>query len=95
MKDCQKWCKILIDEIYIKPSTQYQGYHVVGFSDDEPDKAAKTVLSFMVSTLMGGPSFVACLIPIYSSDHELLFDQINRLIKNYKRLLWICLPCSD
>ena len=30
---------------------------------------------------MGGPSFIARLIPIYSLDHELLFDQINRLIK--------------
>ena len=30
---------------------------------------------------MGDPSFIARLIPIYSLDHELLFDQINRLIK--------------
>ena len=30
---------------------------------------------------MGGPSFIARLIPIYSLDHELLFDQINLLIK--------------
>ena len=46
----------------MKPSIQYQGFHVVGFTDEEPDKAAKTVLSFMVSPLMCGPSFIARLI---------------------------------
>ena len=65
----------------MKASIQYQGYRIVGFSDDELDKAAKAVLSFMVSPLMGAPSFIARLIPIYFLDHELLFYQINRLIK--------------
>ena len=49
----------------MKALIQYQGYHIVGFSDNELDKAAETVLSFMVSPLMGGPSFVARLILIY------------------------------
>ena len=35
----------------------------------------------MVSPLMGAPLFIARLIPIYSLEHELLVDQINRLIK--------------
>ena len=44
-------------------------------------QSSENSLSFMVSSLMGAPSFIASLIPIYSLDHELLFDQINRLIK--------------
>ena len=81
LKGHQKWCKILIDKIHIKPSIQYQGGHVVGFSDDQPEKAAKTVLSFMVSPLMGGPAFIARLIPVHSLNSELMFDQINQLLK--------------
>ena len=81
LKGRQKWCKILIVEIHIKPSIQYQGGHVVGFSNDQPDKPAKTILSFMVSPLMGGPAFIARLIPVYSLNHELIFDPINHLIK--------------
>ena len=81
LKGRQKWCKILIDEIHIKPSMQYQGGHVVGFSEDQPDEAAKTVLSFMVSPLMGGPAFIARLIPVHSLDHNMIFDQIQQLLK--------------
>ena len=80
LKGHKKWCKILIDEIHIKPPIQYQGSHS-GFSNDQPGKPAKTILYFMVSPLMGGPAFIARLIPVYSLDHELIFDQRNHLIK--------------
>ena len=54
---------------------------MVGFSEDQPDKAAKTVLSFKVSPLMGGPAFIARLIPVHSLDHNMIFDQIQQLLK--------------
>ena len=75
LKGRQKWCKILIDEI------SNRRYNI-------KDITLLDLMTFMVSPLMGGSSFIArlipirsSLIPIYSLDHELLFDQINRLIK--------------
>ena len=35
----------------------------------------------MVCPILGGPSFVARLLPIYSLKSELLFEQINELVK--------------
>ena len=43
LTDKERYCKMLVDEIHIKPSVPYQGNHVAGFSCDEPSKAAKTV----------------------------------------------------
>ena len=39
----EKHCKILVDEIHIKPRVQLQGGHLIRFSDDEPEKLAKTL----------------------------------------------------
>ena len=77
----EKHCKILIDEIYIKPGAQYQGGHIIGYAEDEPSKIAKTVLALMISTQMGKPAFVARLILVYSLTAEFLFDQVSKLIE--------------
>lgn len=77
----EKHCKILCDEIHIKPGVQYQGGHIIGFSDDEPEKAAKTILALMVAPLLGKPAFVARLIPIYSLKADFLYQQVLILIK--------------
>ena len=42
---------------------------------------AKTVLGFMIAPLMGNPAFIARLIPIYSLSADILYEQINILIK--------------
>ena len=68
----RKHCKILVNEIHIKPSVQLQSGHLIGFLDDESEKLAKTVLAVMISPLMGKPSFVVRLIPVYSLKHEFL-----------------------
>ena len=59
----QLFCKILVDEIHIKPAIRYPANHLIGQSVDQPDKAARTVLCFMVASLMGGPAFIACIVP--------------------------------
>ena len=76
----QKYCKILADEMHIKPAIRYQGNHVVGYATDEPTKAAKTILALMVCPILGGEAFVARLIPVFSLKHDLLYDQLIRLI---------------
>ena len=53
-----KYCKILVDEIHIKPAVRHEGTHVIGFSNDEPTKPARTVLAIMVAPSMGKPAFV-------------------------------------
>ena len=77
----QKYCKILVDEVHIKPSVRYQGNHLIGYSADAPDKPARTMLALMICPLMHGESFIARIIPFYSLTAELLFDQIEKLIK--------------
>ena len=75
------FCKILVDEIHIKASVRYRGGHVVGFSVDQPNKATKTVLALMVDPLMGASAFVARLLPIFFLKSDLLFEQIEILVK--------------
>ena len=41
LNDKERYCKILVDEIHIKPSVRYQGNHVIGFSCNDPTKADK------------------------------------------------------
>ena len=53
---------------------------VIGKFVGQPDKAAKTVLGLMVETMFGGPSFMGRMIPVYSLDSDLLFDQIQKMI---------------
>ena len=69
-----------MDEVHIKPAVRYQGNHVIGFAIDEP-KPAKTILALMVWPILGGLAFVARLLPVYCLENELLFDQINMLIR--------------
>ena len=81
VKSTQKHCKILLDEIHIRPGVQYQGGHLFGFSVDKPDRPAKTILALMVAPLLGVPAFVARLIPIFSLTAELQYEQVNLLLK--------------
>ena len=65
LDDKQKYCKILKDEVNIKSSIRYQGNHLIGYSIDQPDKPARTILALMICPLLGDKSFVARLIPVY------------------------------
>ena len=77
----QLYAKILVDEIHIAPSIRYRGNHVIGNSIDQPEKAARTCLGLLVETMYGGPSFMGRILPVYSIDADLLFDQIEQMIK--------------
>ena len=76
----QKWCKILADEVHIKPAIRYRGNHFIGSAIDDPTKTARTALTIMICPLMGGPSFVARILPIYSVTHEIMYDAISKVI---------------
>ena len=71
----------MVDEIHVLASIRYRGHPLIGHSVDKPNKAAKTVLGLMLESLYGGPSFMARLLPVFSLDGVLLFDQIKKLIQ--------------
>ena len=79
-KDCvhgtwgpHKYCKILLDEVQIKPSIRYYGNHIIWFAADADKPADKTNNDFGVSMpYVRSSSIVARLIPIYSISAELI-----------------------
>ena len=77
----ERYCKVLVDGIYIKPAIRNQGNHIIGFSVDDPTKAARTVLAIMIAPSMGKPAFVCRLIPVYSLNHDFLFEEANKIIQ--------------
>ena len=81
LTDKERYCKVLVDEIHIKPAVRYQGNHVVGFSCDEPTKPARTVVAIMIAPSMGKPAFVCRLIPVYSLKANFLFEQTLKIIE--------------
>ena len=77
----ERYCKVLVDEIHIKPAIRYQGNHIIGFSADAPTNPARTVLAIMIAPSMGKPAFVCRLIPVYSLKHGFLFEETNKIIQ--------------
>ena len=80
MKGMQKWCKVLVDEVHIIPAIRHRDNHLIGSSVDDPTTAAWTVLTIMVCSLTSGRSYVALILPIYSINHEILCNTINKVI---------------
>ena len=80
LREVEKNCKILVDEIHIKPGAHFQGGHILGYAEDDSSKLAKTCLALMISPLMGKPAFVARLIPVYSLKADFLFTQVTTLL---------------
>ena len=79
-----KYCKVLVDEIYVKPAVKYQGSHVIGFSHDKPTKAAKTVLAIIIAPMMGAPCIcLSTLIPVYSHKNNLFLRQTQKTYHSY------------
>ena len=76
----KNYCKILVDEILIKSAVRYEGNHVIGFSNDEPTKPARTVLAIMVVPSMGKPAVVCRLIPMFSLKADFLFEETKKMI---------------
>uniref|UniRef100_A0A1I8JBV1 Transposable element P transposase n=1 Tax=Macrostomum lignano TaxID=282301 RepID=A0A1I8JBV1_9PLAT len=76
-----RYCIILFDEVYVKPSLRFSGCHTIGYSEDAPRQIARTVLALMVKSFMGGPAYVARLIPIYSLQPAFLYDQVVHLVQ--------------
>ena len=81
LEGLQRVCFIIFDEIYVKPSIRLRGNHLIGYSEDEPSRPARTVLTFMIRPLMGGKSSVVRLIPIFSLKADFLYEQLISLLR--------------
>ena len=55
----------------MKPAVRYQRNHIIGFSQDEPNKTARIVLAIMIAPMMATPAFVCQLIPVCSLKHDI------------------------
>ena len=77
----EKHRKVLAAEIHIKLGAQYEGGHIIGYAENEPEKIANTVLALVVAPLMGKPAFVARLIPVHTLTGNFLYEQISNLLK--------------
>ena len=75
----KKYCKIVVDEIHIKPTIRYQENNIICYSHHKPSKPARTVLAIMIASIMRATVFVRGLIPVHSVKYELLFDQTSKL----------------
>lgn len=65
LKACKDTGKIIFDAIHIRPGVQYQGCHILGFSETQPEKPGRTNLAIMTAPLMGDPPFVLLLVLIH------------------------------
>jgi hypothetical protein len=80
LSPAQRNCSIIFDEVYIKPSLRYRGAHVIGRAVDQPGTRATTVLAILVKPLLGGPAFIARLIPVRSLNKEFLYNQLDTVV---------------
>ena len=76
----QLQCILMFDEVYVKPSVRFRGSHVIGKAADQPEKAARTVLSVMLKPLFCSESFVIRLLPVFSLTAEFLYSHLKTLI---------------
>jgi len=77
----EKHCIILFDEMYVKPSIRFRGGHIVGYSEDNPEEVAKTILVIMVKPMFGKPAFVCRLFLVYHLSVSFLKEALENVVK--------------
>ena len=75
---------ILLDEVYVKAMLQYHGGILFGKAVNHHSRLANTVLSFMVVTLFGGPTFLCKMLPVCNLNANFVFEKTNLLLDAIK-----------
>lgn len=75
----QRVCNLLVDEVYVQARLEYHGQVVYGEASNQAGEAARTVLTFMLACLCGGPHFCVRLLPISKLDSLLLRQQVEEI----------------
>ena len=76
----QKLCSILVDEVYVKPSLQYQGGHMFGRAENNLDMLVNTALAIMIKCLHRSPKFFVKMITVAKTTSQFLYDEVTKII---------------
>ena len=80
VKENQKQCVIMQDEIYVKKKLLYYGGILFGRVNDDSQSLAKTVLGVMISCIFVGLTFISKMLLIAKLNSPFLYEQIRLTI---------------
>lgn len=84
LKERQKQCVFMVDEIYVKKTLTYHGGQVFGKARNDGSKLANAVLGIMVKCLFGGPTFLLKMVPVKGMKTQFLFEQVSEMLSLIK-----------
>ena len=84
---------LIIDEVYTAQRIEYSNGSFIGLTEDGAQ--AKTVLGFMVQSLMGKYKDVVCLVPVNKLDTSLLKTYFDRVMLALNKLFLVVAVCTD
>ena len=82
LKEQQRACVLMLDEVYVKKSLLYHGGSFFGKAENNPEELANTVLTLMLKCAYGGPEFVAKMLPVAKLDAQFQYSQCLALMEN-------------
>ena len=79
LADSEKVVNILIDEIFIKPKFEYKGEKITGTSFNVSEKIAKSIYTFMLSSVFSGNKDFISFLPVKSITAEELYNHAKKM----------------
>ena len=77
VKENQKQCVIMLDEIYVKKVLLSHGGALFERATDDPQSLEKTLLGVMISCMFDEPTFISKMLPIAKLNSSFLYEQIR------------------
>ena len=84
---------LLVDEVYTAQRIEYSNGSFIGLTEEGAQ--AKTVLPFMIQSVMGKYKNVVCLIPVKKLDTNLLKAWFDRVMLSLNELFFVVAVCTD
>ena len=72
--------KLLLHEIYVKTTLQYNGWIVFGTAVNKPHLLANALLIFMILTLFVSPKFLCQILPVWKPGSKFMFEQKDLIL---------------
>ena len=71
---------LLLHEIYVKTTLQYNGWIVFGTAVNKPHLLANALLNFMILTLFVSPKFLCQILPVRKPGSKFIFEQKDLIL---------------
>ena len=84
---------MIIDEVYTAQRVKYNNGSFIGLTEDGAQ--AKTVLGFMVQSMMEKYKDVVCIVPVNKLDTSLLKTHFDRVKLALNKLFLVVAVCPD